>query len=112
MGHLVNDSDLIIPSKMKLYDKLTFCQILNGYNESSLKDFPDTFEHMDAPRLPENEAARLGSLWLPLPLHPTHPRMRLRRALHAHVHQRPDRFQTMCHTLAIHGVGFMDEVGE
>ena len=43
---------------------------------------------------------------------PTRPRMRLRRALNAHVHQRADRFQTMRHALAIQRVSFMDEIGE
>jgi hypothetical protein len=38
--------------------------------------------------------------------------MRLRRALHAHMRQGADRLQAVRHALAVHGVGFMDEVGK
>ena len=43
---------------------------------------------------------------------PTHPRVRLCHALHSHVHESTDGLHAMRDSLAIDGVGFLDEVGE
>jgi hypothetical protein len=38
--------------------------------------------------------------------------VRLRSALHAHVRERCDRLETVCDTLTVDRVGFVDEIGE